>query len=1174
MSSKMWKSTFREIKQSFGRFMAIFAITALGVSLFSGLKVLQPAMVKTTDGYFKEKNFYNYRVLSELGFEETDLEFLSKQEEVLFAEGIVSFDMLCALEDESANAIKIYNMPENINGIELMYGRMPETADECIVDSAMYGEESLGKIVSLSADNEQDDLDNFAIKEYKVVGVAQAAAYIQFERGNTSLGNGKIAGFMYVPKEAFDVDFYTEILVKLDENYKIYSDEYDAYMDEKEPVWEALAEEAAIGRYDRLMEEAQEKLSDAKEELADGKAEGEAELADARIELADAYKELTDAEKEIADAKQELADGRKELEDGRKELEDAEYELGYNRVMLERAQEEVEENWKLLAGESAKLSDGWRQLEAGQAELNAKKTALIEGIAQISEVKQQVNILEIGLTEFENSLYPGQATGEVPLALEQEGALSQIEYGLGVLVQRLQIGNDSQSQEAISISETSDAEDTGTTLTPEDRIDVLKESIVTIYQTIAMLENETTAGMQLIEEAQAEIDANRALLEDGERQLDSAENQLEEAEEEIADGFKQIEDGIKEWQKGMREWSKGQADLLEGEAELADAEKELADGWVEYYDGLEEYEEGYQEFLTEIADAEEKIADAEEEIADIEEPDSYVLGRETNVGYVCMENDSSIVNGIANVFPVFFYAVAALVCMTTMNRMIEEQRTQIGVLKALGYSEASIMGKYLFYSGTAAISGCLVGYFFGTWFFPYVLWIAYSTMYDVADIVYVFDGGVLAFSLVVSILCSMGVTFISCKNELSEVAAELMRPKAPKAGKRIFLEYIPFIWKRMKFLHKVSYRNVFRYKRRFFMMVIGISGCTALLVTGFGVQDSIANIANDQYDRIQVVDINVMLSEEVDDSTDELIAEIAGERVTEYAYVMEKTIDLVTDEAVKSLSLVAVDENIDISPYVVLPDEETGELLKYPGDGECILTNKLAKTYGLQVGDQVIFRDENNHSMELTLAGIAENYLYNFAYITTQTYEKCLGEKAEIKSIYMNLAEGVDPHRMTADLMKEESIAAANVSSDAKNRFTNMIESLDMLIVVIVACAGFLAFIVLYNLTNINITERIREIATIKVLGFYKNETASYVFRENLILTGLGAAVGLGLGKLFHAFVMSQVQVDQVSFAVRVLPRSYIYSFVLTFVFAIVINFFMTGKLDKVSMTESLKSVD
>ena len=582
----------------------------------------------------------------------------------------------------------------------------------------------------------------------------------------------------------------------------------------------------------------------------------------------------------------------------------------------------------------------------------------------------------------------------------------------------------------------------------------------------------------------------------------------------------------------------------------------------------------YQEFLTEIADAEAEIADAEQEIADIERPDSYLLGRETNVGYACMENDSAIVNGIANVFPVFFYAVAALVCITTMNRMIEEQRTQIGVLKALGYSEASIMGKYLFYSGSAAISGSLVGYFFGTWFFPYVIWIAYSSMYDVADILYVFDAGVLVFSLVVSILCSMGVTYISCKNELSEVAAELMRPKAPKAGKRIFLEYIPFVWKPMKFLHKVSYRNVFRYKKRFFMMVIGISGCTGLLVTGFGVQDSIANIANDQYGRIQVVDINVMMSDEVDETTDAMVQKVAGERMTDYVYVMEKSIDLTTEEAVKSISLVAVDKKDDISPYVILPDEETGEILDYPGLGECILSNKIAKTYDLSVGDTVIFRDENNHSMELKLSGIAENYLYNFVYITTQTYEACLGEKPEIKSIYMNLAEGVDSHQMTADFMKEETVASAMVSSDSKERFTSMIESLDLLIVVITVCAGCLAFIVLYNLTNINITERIREIATIKVLGFYRNETASYVFRENLILTAFGAIAGLFLGKLFHAFVMSQVQVDQVSFAIRILPKSYLFSVVLTFVFAVLINFCMTGKLDRVSMTESLKSVD
>lgn len=1162
MKSNIWKSTFREIKQSFGRFMAIFAITALGVSLFSGLKVIQPAMVKTTDEYFKEKEFYNYRVLSNLGFEQEDLEYLAVQEDVRRAEGIVTFDMLCSLEDESEKVVKIYNVPESINDIELLYGRLPESANECIVDSSMYQEDSLGKKIYLSEDNDEDNLENFAVKEFTISGIAQASTYIQFERGNTSIGNGKISGFMYIPMDAFEVDYFTEILVKFHEDYKIYSDEYDVYMDEKEPVWEELAEQAAQNRHDRIVAEAAEELEDAKKEFAEEKTDAEAELEEARIELADAHKELTDAEIEIADAKKELADGRAAFEENKKTLDDAGYEIGYNlKVKLPDAEEEIDKNYNLLCEKSAELSEGKKQLEAGQQELDAKKAELETAKVQLQTIKMSVAEIQERIHGIKLKLFE----------LQNSGTVNETELTLVGTV----IGHVEESVNQILMGMKPDymPQDTSS-LSFEQRIGILEITLSKIEEEIAGQEPELEAGETQLLAAQAEIDKNRAVLESGEKQIKAGFKEIEKARAEIADAYEEIEEGLEQWEEGMRQLSEGEAELLKGEAELADAEKELADGWTEYYDGLEEYEEGYQEFVTEIADAEAEIADAEQEIADIEEPESFLLGRETNVGYVCMENDSAIVNGIANVFPVFFYAVAALVCVTTMSRMIEEQRTQIGVLKALGYSDVSIMGKYLFYSGSAAISGCLFGYFFGTWFFPIVIWLAYSTMYDVADIVYVYDAEVLIFSMIVSILCSMGVTLISCKNELSEVAAELMRPKAPKAGKRIFLEYIPFLWKRMKFLHKVSYRNVFRYKKRFFMMVIGISGCTGLLVTGFGVQDSIANIANDQYDRIQVVDINVMLSEEVEESTGDFIARVAGDRVTDYIYVMEKSIDLVTDEAVKSLSLVAIDETEDISPYVILPDAETGETLKYPGEGECVLTDKLAKSYDLQVGDSVIFRDENNHSMELKMSGIAENYLYNFVYMTTQTYEKCLGEKAELKTIYMNLAEGADPHRVTAELMKEKEVAAASVSSDSKDRFTSMIESLDMLIVVITGCAGFLAFIVLYNLTNINITERIREIATIKVLGFYRNETASYVFRENLILTAFGAIAGLGLGKLFHTFVMSQVQVDQVSFDVRILPRSYLYSVILTFVFAVVINLFMTGKLERVSMTESLKSVD
>lgn len=1018
MKSNMWKSTLREIKQSFGRFLAIFAITALGVSLFSGLKVIRPAMVETTEQYFEEKQFYDYRLLSTMGFQAEEVSFLAEQDGVRAVEGSVSFDVLCGEEEGTPQVFEISSLPETISRLELKAGRMPENAKECLADSRVYGEEDIGKNIVLSEDNEEDTLESFASREYTITGIAQSPNYIQMERGTTSVGNGKITGFFYVPMEGFDTDYFTEIFVKFDEDPGIFSDTYKDFIDQKEIVWEDLTQQAADQRYDRIVAEATEDLDEAKAEFEAEKKEAEADLAEAKAELDDAWKELKNSQKELEDGKQELADGRKALDENRKTLQKSEADLVYHQSVT---------------------------LPAAEKEL-AEKRALLD-------------------------------------------------------------------------------------------------------QQAAMMEN----GQEILAEAYAQLEAGEA---------------------EIREGYAQAKAGEKQIRKGYEELAKAEQELVKGETELADAEKDLQDGWKEYEDGLAEYEEGYQEYLTEIQDAEAEIQDAEKEIADIERPETYLLGRETNVGYVCMDNDSSIVDGIANVFPFFFYAVAALVCITTMSRMIEEQRTQIGVLKALGYSKASIMGKYLFYSGLAAISGCIFGYFFGTWMFPKIIWFAYSSMYDVADIVYVFEGKLLIFSLIISAICSMGVTYISCRNELSEVAAELMRPKAPKAGKRVLLERVPFIWSRMKFLHKVSYRNVFRYKKRFFMMVVGISGCTGLLLTGFGVRDSISTIAEDQYGRILHYDLSVMLKDPVTEESSERIEEILGDDLTGMIPVLEKSVDLVSDHGVKSISMTAFEDGADVTEYIHLEDAKTGKTLEYPGLGECVLTNKMATEYDLHVGDMVTLRDDEYREMKLVLSGIAKNYLYNFVYLTAETYEEAMGEPAELTSVYVTLGENVEKHQKAAELMKEDTVVSASVLSDSKERFSSMIDSLDLLVVVIIICAGVLAFIVLYNLTNINITERIREIATIKVLGFYKNETASYIFRENLILTFIGALAGLALGKVFHTFVMLQVQVDQVYFDIHILPLSYIFSMILTFGFAVIVNVFMSRKLERVSMTESLKSVD
>lgn len=593
------------------------------------------------------------------------------------------------------------------------------------------------------------------------------------------------------------------------------------------------------------------------------------------------------------------------------------------------------------------------------------------------------------------------------------------------------------------------------------------------------------------------------------------------------------------------------------------------DAYIDYIEGKQEL---WEQSLSRLADRRYQKIRMEAGLAELEKPETYVLGRNTNVGYVCFENDSNIVEGIANVFPVFFFLVAALVCITTMNRMVEEQRTQIGVLKALGYSSAGIMSKYMTYSGLAAVIGCVSGFFLGTWGFPKVIWVVYGIMYNTDKLLYVFDWRLAFFSVLVSLLCSVGATWFSCRLELAETAAQLMRPKAPKAGKRVFLEKLPFLWKRLSFLRKVSVRNIFRYKKRFFMMLLGISGCTALMVTGFGIKDSIADVAERQYREIQVFDLGVSLKTPANEELETRLTELSEEGIADFLCLTESNMDIVTEKGTKSIYVVAGDAG-RLSDYVDM-HTKGGEKIAYPGAGEGVITQKLADRYGIAMGDEVCLRDGDMHEMTVKITAVMENYVNNYLYLSEDTMESFYGGNLEKKTVYVNLKDDADPHALAATIMELEETASVDVNQDTVERVGSMMESLDIIVVIVIICAAGLAFIVLYNLTNINITERIREIATIKVLGFFKRETESYVFRENLLLTVLGMFPGLVLGKFLHAFVMSQIQIDLIAFDTRVAPVSYLYSAILTVVFAWLVNRGMSGKLENVSMTESLKSVD
>lgn len=1066
MKSMMKRNTFREIKKSFGRYFAILAIVALGVAFFSGLKITQSVMVHSADVYLKDLQFYDYRLVSTLGFTEENVEALAEKEDVRAAEGAISAEVLYKDAGENERVIKMHSITEKVNKLKLVAGEMPQSADECVVDSVLFSEDAIGSKLVLSENNTTDDLDKFAYKEYTITGLVQSPCYIQFERGNTSIGNGRISGFAYILKDGFAVDYDTEIYIKFDEDYDIYSDEYDSYMDAKEADWEAYTKEQADIRYEKIVKDAQDELDEKKEELEEKRAEAEAELESAKQQLTDGETEISDGKNQIASAKTELSAKASELQSGK----DA------------------------LSSKAAELESASQQISGQESALAAKKAEYEQGLNAYLAAKQQV-------TDQRNSL---------------EAAKAQ-----------------------------------------------LMENTPGYEEMLAQIE----AGLTEVAGAEAELNAKNAELEAAAGQLSSAESQLAAAKQQIEDGKNALAAAEAELTDGENQLAAAKEQIEEKEDQLEAAETELADGLLQYQEKQSEFDEQMQ-------DADDQIADAQSKIDEIEKPETYVLDRNTNVGYVCLKNDSGVVKGIANVFPVFFFLVAALICMTTMNRMVEEQRTQIGVLKALGFSEGKIMGKYLFYSGSAAISGTLIGYVLGIHFFPLVIITAYGIVYKMGGIYYVSDLPLVLVSLTVAVLCSVGTTWLSCHKELKEVAADLMRPKAPKAGKRVFLEHVPFIWKRLKFLQKVSVRNIVRYKKRFFMMVIGISGCTALLVMGFGVRDSVVAVADQQYEEIQLYDIGVTLKAGKMPGEADLksLDSVLEKENAAGMYAMEKTIDLVTDKGTKSIHMVAVENPDEVGDFISLHTKKQ-EPIAYPKEGEAVLSKKVAETYAVKKGDTILLRDSDNNEMHLKVTGICENHIYNYVYIAPESYEKQIGDVV-FKNVYVRLPDASDIHEVSAVLMKADGVTAVTVNSDMLSRISQMMSCMNYIVIIIIICAGALAFIVLYNLNNINITERVREIATIKVLGFYPKETASYVFRENMVLTAIGCGLGLILGKWFHRFVMGEIQIDMVSFNVQINAVSYLFSVLLTMGFAWIVNCMMTGKLERINMAESLKSID
>lgn len=847
----LFKSVLRTVRRSIGRYLTIFAIIALGVGFFAGLRVTEEAMIRTADEYVKELKFYDFRLLSTLGFTEEDATAFRNLPGVENAAGGVSTDCIVQRQDGTEKVLHAHTLTDGINLPDVRAGRLPEAANECVLDAKYADETMLGTTLRLSENNPGETAELFAYDAYTVVGIVNSATYLNFERGTSTLGDGTAAGFLYLLPTGVTAEYYTELYLTLPESGEMYSDTYKDAVDAMRGSVEALLAERAELRYQTLFDEA-------------------------------------------------------------------------------------DTEWK---------------------------------------------------------------------------------------------------------------------------------------------------------EKQTQLDAMRALYGD----------------------------------------------------------------------------------IPAVVSAQEELDRARAEIDAMPRATVYTTDRTANVGYSSFESDTSIVSGVAKVFPLFFFLVAALVCITTMTRMVGEQRTENGVLKALGFSEAAISGQYLFYAGSASLVGCAVGFLVGSRFMPMALWQVYHIMYSIErPVAFVLDFVLFAICSAVYLLASMGITWYVCHRELRESSAELIRPKAPSAGKRVFLERVGFLWKHIPFLHKVSIRNILRYKKRMLMMVLGIGGCTALLITGFGIRDSIQPLADYQFNEIDVYDAVIGFSENAQGERRLAFEEDTAQVTDGVVYLHSESGTASGKDGEKTVNLMMFETPPE--GFVNLHDGDTP--LAFPGVGEAVVNYRFAKDNSIAVGDVIQIYDSGRRQLNVTVTGIFDNYIYDYVYLSAETCEAQWGAVPDYNSAFVNFADGADAHEAGAVCLNAENVISVTLSEDIKTRIGSMLDSMNYIVLIVLVCAGALAFIVLYNLTNIAIIERMRELATLKVLGFTLPEQNSYVFRENLILTGLGALCGIPLGIALLHYVMAQIKISTIYFASEIAPLSFLFAILLTFVFTLVVDCALTAKIRKINMAEAMKAVE
>ena len=1117
MKKTFFKNLLRDIRKTLSRFLSIVIIIAIGVAFYAGVRATSPDMKMSGDYYFSKNNLMDFKLISTLGLTKDDIREVEKQKGITQVEGSYSIDAVIE-KDKRLLVLNINSLPDEngINNLRMIRGRRAENDKEAVVEESFLEENNLklkDKIL-LKSGNDSNIQDSLKNNEFEIVGTAESPLYVSAQRQLSSVGNGSVRGFVYILPSVFKSDVYTEMYVRTKSNESENSLlDNESYNNINESIEKSLKELGILRgeiRYADVLKTGNDKIDEAEAKLKASKNEAE-------VKFAEGYSKINTARNKIAEGKKELNKN----------------EMVFNKKMAEGKK---------------KIEEGKAQIQAGEAEMNAKYKDIEKGNVQIAEGKDKLNDSEKNL-----NLAKQQAANDISSSISEK-----------LYDAKKQLESDPMNPMYIAqynfLKETYEMDIKGrnfdsmyTSLKNDNKIETIKT-----YFDIEALKSNFDKAWADISTGRLQLSNTAKTLEEAEAKIIAGRSELEVNKQKIADSEKQLNEGR---QEGLEKLNRGR--------------KELEDGQIEIDKNTEKLKSEEEKANAKIKDGEAEIEENRDKLQEIKTPDWYVLGRSANVGYETYRQDSDRIDNIGKAFPLIFFLVASLVSLTTMTRMVQEKRIEIGTFKALGYSRAAIVSHYLIYSLSASLIGSLIGVSVGFRLFPPLIMNAYGSLYAIEGSVTPFNTGLAVQASLIAILFTAAAAVAATLEELREDPASLMRPKPPKSGKTILLERFTFVWKRLNFTSKVTARNIFRYKQRLFMTVIGIAACTGLMITGFGLKEGIIGATERQFSDIYKYDMQGTLTKNIRETEKNTIKEkvVKDPNIKSVLFAYSKNGSVKMEDARNHDAYVVVPEDkISFNNYINLTKKAKELSLD---DNGVIITEKLSKLINKKVGDTIVITMDDKN-LEAKISDITEHYVQHYIYMSPAYYQKITGNKPLFNSFYGLIENTSEAYQnSTSTTLKEiKGINSIGFKNNVHVDFNKSINSINSVVLVLIVSAGVLAFVVIFNLTNINISERRRELATIKLLGFYNNELATYVYRENIILTIIGSLTGIFMGILLNKFIITTAETDVIMFLRRISPIYFVYSILLTILFSVVVNLTMYNRFDKIDMIESLKSAE